>query len=126
MSTTEVLFVADDLASINVAWRHCAYSEYYVRATTLVDSAMECFEGSKKPQVAVYYCNGASKQLMELYRTIRNDPRSAKTPLVILADPPQQKLLIEYLKLENTQVVGISINDTKLMEIIRKAGRKNR
>ena len=124
MSATEVLFIADDLNSINVAWRHFAYNDYSVRATTLVESGMECFEGSKKPQVVVYYCNAASKNLINLYRTIRADDRSAKTPLVVLADFPEQKTLLEYFKLENTQTVGISIDDMKLKEIIRKAVRR--
>lgn len=124
MAQTEVLFIADDLNSINVAWRHFAYSDYSVRATTLVESGMECFEGTRVPQVVVYYCNAASKNLINLYRTIREDPRSANVPLIVLADFQEQKTLLEYFKLENTYVVGISIDDSKLKEIVRKAVRK--
>ena len=124
MSATEILFIADDLASINIAWRHFAYQEYSVRATTLVESVMECFGSDNKPQVVVYYCNSSSRQLIELYRAMRSDERSVKPPLVILADPPQQKALLEYLKVDNTQVVGISIDAEKLKEIIRKAAKK--
>ncbi len=125
MNATEVLFIADDLPSINIAWRHFAYPEYSIRATTHVKSGMECFDMEKKPQAVVYYCSEKSKQLAELYQTLRTDSRSKKVPLIVLADPAQQKTLIDYIKLENTQVLGISIDDRKLIDIIRRAVRKS-
>ena len=123
---TDILLISDSLSNINVAWRHFCYREYNANATASVETAMEYLRSDKPPQVVIYYCGGGSGGFFSFYRILRNDEKTAGFPLVILTDVDMQKALSEYIKLENAQVVGISVDDKKLIDIIRGAakGRK--
>lgn len=120
---TDILLISDSLANINIAWRHFTYREYNANATMSVDTAMEYLRSDKPPQVVIYYCGGGSSGFFSFYRILRSDEKTAGCPLIILTDVELQKALSEYVKLENTQVLGISVNDKKLMDIIRVAAR---
>ena len=118
---TDILLVSDSLANINVAWRHFCYKEYNASATASVDTAMEFLRSDNPPQVVVYYMGGGSSGFFPFYRILRNDEKTAGFPLIVLTDLDMQKPLAEYVKLENTQVLGISVDDKKLINIIRGA-----
>lgn len=115
----DIILVSDSMQSINVAWRHFAYTDYSAKATTIVESAIEAIE-EKVPKAVVYYSTGESKLLFELYRKMRAYEPNPDIPIVVLADPQKQKLLLEYVALKNTQVIGISIDDKKLLEIMKQ------
>ena len=121
---TDILLISNSLPNINVAWRHFCYREYNANATVSVESAMEYLHSDKPPQVVVYYC-GSCSEFFPFYRTLRSDEKSAHLPLVLLTDVELQMALAEYVKLENTQVLGISVDDKKLMDVIRNAARKS-
>ena len=120
---TDVLLISDSLANINVAWRHFCYKEYNASATASVETAMEFLRSDKPPQVVVYYCGGGSSGFFPFYRTLRKDEKTAGFPLIVLTDVDMQKALAEYVKLENAQVLGISVDDKKLIDIVRSAAR---
>lgn len=120
---TDILLISDNLNNINVAWRHFAYREYNANATVSVETAMEYLKSDKPPQVVVYYCGGSSSGFFSFYHILREDEDTAGCPLVVLTDVELQKALAEYVKLENTQVLGISVNDKTLMDVIRNAAR---
>ena len=120
---TDILLISDSPASINVAWRHFCYREYNASATASIDTAMEFLRSDKPPQVVVYYCGGGSSGFFPFYRILRKDEKTASLPLVVLTDVDMQKALSEYVKLENAQVMGISVDDTKLMDVVRAAAR---
>ena len=125
---TDILLISDSLPNINVAWRHFCYREYNANATTSVDTAMEYLRSDKPPQVVIYYCGGGSSGgFFPFYRILRNDEKAADLPLVVLTDVDMQKALAEYVKLENAQVLGISVDDKRLRDVIRGAarGKKN-
>lgn len=119
---TDILLISDSLPNINVAWRHFCYREYNANATVSVDTAMESLRSDKPPQVVVYYCGGGnSSSFFSFYRIFKAEEKAAGCPLVVLTDVELQKALSEYIKLENTDVLGISVNDEKLMDVIREA-----
>ena len=120
---TDILLISDSLANINVAWRHFTYKEYNANATMSVETAMEYLRSDKPPQVVIYYCGGGSSGFFSFYRILRSDEKTAECPLVVLTDVELQKALSEYVKLEKTQVVGISVDDKKLIDIIRLAAK---
>ena len=120
---TDILLISDSLPNINVAWRHFVYREYNANATVSVETAMEYLKSDKPPQVVIYYCGGGSSGFFSFYRILREDEKTKNTPLVVLTDVELQKALAEYVKLENAQVLGISVNDKTLMDIIRNAAR---
>lgn len=122
---TDILLISNTLPNINVAWRHFCYREYNANATVSVESAMEYLRSDKPPQVVVYYCGGSCSEFFPFYRTLRSDEKSADCPLILLTDVEFQKALQEYVKLENTQVMGISVNDKTLMDVIRNEARKS-
>ena len=123
---TDILLISDSLPNINVAWRHFCYGEYNANATANVDAAMEALRSDKPPQVVVYYCSAEnSRTFFSFYRTFKAEKKTEKCPLVVLADVELQKALSEYVKLENTDVVGISVNDDVLMSLIREAVIRN-
>ena len=123
---TEILLISDSLPNINVAWRHFCYGEYSANATVSVDTAMESICSDKPPQVVVYYCSAEnSRKFFSFYHTFKAEKKAAGCPLVVLADVELQKALSEYVKLENTDVVGISVNDDVLMSLIREAASRN-
>lgn len=121
---TDILLLSNTLPNINVAWRHFCYREYNANATVSVETAMEYLRSDKPPQVVIYYCGGTCSDFFPFYRTLRSDEKSADCPLVLLTDVEFQKALSEYVKLENTQVLGISVDDKKLMDVIRNEARK--
>ena len=121
---TDVLLISNSLPNINIAWRHFCYREYNASATVSVETAMEYLRSDKPPQVVVYYCGGSCSDFFPFYRILRGDEKSAGCPLVLLTDVEFQKALAEYVKLENTQVLGISVNDKTLMDVIRNTARK--
>ena len=120
---TDILLISDSLPNINVAWRHFCYREYNANATVSVDTAMEYLRSDKPPQVVVYYCGGGSSGFFPFYRILRNDEKASGCPLIVLTDVDMQKALSEYVKLENAQVLGISVDDKRLMDVIRGAAR---
>ena len=121
---TDILLISDSLANINVAWRHFCYREYNANATASVETAMEYLRSDKPPQVVIYYCGGGSSGgFFPFYRILRNDEKTSGMPLVVLTDVEMQKALAEYVKLENAQVLGISVDDKRLMDVIRGAAR---
>lgn len=120
---TDILLISDNLANINVAWRHFVYREYNANATVSVETAMEYLKSDKPPQVVIYYCGGGSRGFFSFYRILREDEKTKNCPLVVLTDVELQKALSEYVKLENAQVLGISVNDKTLMDVIRYAAR---
>ena len=121
---TDVLLISNSLPNINVAWRHFCYREYNASATASVETAMEYLRSDKPPQVVIYYCGGTCSDFFPFYRTLRSDEKAANCPLVLLTDVEFQKAMAEYVKLENTQVLGISVDDKKLMDVIRNEARK--
>lgn len=121
---TDILLISNSVPNINAAWKHFCYEkEYNANATLDVDSAMEYLRSDDPPQVTVYYCGGNCRGFFQFYRAKRGDPKSAACPLILLTDAEFQKALSEYVKLENTQVLGISINDNTLMDVIRSTVR---
>ena len=123
---TDILLISDSLPNINVAWRHFCYQEYNANATANVDTAMEAIRSDKPPQVVVYYCSSEnSRGFFSFYRTFKAEKKAAKCPLVVLTDVELQKALSEYVKLENTDVLGISVNDDVLMSLIRDAATRD-
>ena len=120
---TDILLISDTIANINVAWRHFSYREYNANATVSVETAMEYLKSDKPPQVVIYYCGGGSTGFFSFYRILREDEKTADCPLVVLTDVELQKALAEYVRLENTRVLGISVNDKTLMDVIRNAAR---
>ena len=115
----DILLVSDNLQNINIAWRHFAYTDYTAKATTHVSGAMECVRSDKPPKIVVYYASADSAKLFRLYRTLRADEVNPKIPLIVLADPQKQKALMDYIKLENTEILGISVDDKKLFSVVK-------
>lgn len=121
---TDILLISDSPASINVAWRHFCYREYNANATVSVETAMEYLKSEKPPQVVIYYCSGEScGEFLSFFRILREDEKTSHYPLIVLTDVELQKALAEYVRLEKTQVLGISVNDKTLMDVIRNAAR---
>lgn len=115
----DILLVSDTLQSINVAWRHFAFTDYSAKATTHVNGAMECIRGDTPPKAVVYYASDDSAKLFRLYRAMRADERLPDLPLIVLADPQRQKALAETVTMKNTTVLGISIDDKRLLAAVR-------
>ena len=123
---TDILLISDSLPNINVAWRHFCQGEYNANATVNVEAAMEAIRSDKPPQVVVYYCSADnSRKFFSFYRIFRAEKKAAGCPLVVLADVELQKALSEYVKLENTDVLGISVNDDVLLSLIRDAASRD-
>lgn len=120
---TDVLLISDTVDNINVAWRHFCYNEYSAAAATNVQSALDSFNEKKHAQVVAYYCSDSTDSFYSFYKTLRSNPATENIPLVVLADISWQTVLSKYIKLKNTKVVGISIDDTKLKEIMRTGAR---
>ncbi|MCM1297997.1 MAG: hypothetical protein NC203_05355 [Firmicutes bacterium] len=122
---TNILLVSNTLDNINVAWRHFANRDYSTNATTNYDSAMINLHSDKKPEVIVYYVSGNTTDFIAFYRLIRSDEIGAKIPVVILADADRQTVLSRYIEWDNACVLGISVSDGKLGDVIRGAVRGN-
>lgn len=120
---TDVLLVSSSLENINVAWRHFCYSEYNASATTNINAAMENLKSSKPARIVVYYCGEDTEGFYPLYNTLRSDPVTAEVPLLVLADVSWQKALTEYVKFYNTCVLGITVNDEKLKDMVKGGAR---
>lgn len=120
---TDILLIGSSLDNINVAWRHFCYSDYNASATANHEAAMENLRSKKPPQIVVYYCSDDAENFFSFYKTLREDPKTEKIPLIVLADVNRQKVLTEYVKLWNTCVLGISVNDDKLRDMVRTGAR---
>lgn len=121
---TDILLISNSVPNINAVWkRFCYEKEYNANATLNVDSAMESLCSDDPPQLTVYYCGGNCSGFFPFYRTKRGNPKSAVCPLILLTDVEFQKALSEYVKLENTQVLSILINDNTLRDVIRSTVR---
>ena len=120
---TDVLLISNSLENINVAWRHFRYSEYNTSATTNIEAALDNLRSSKPAQIIVYYCGEEVENFYTVYSALRNDPKIAKIPLLVLSDVGWQKALTGYVKLYNTCVLGISVNDQKLKETVKYGAR---
>lgn len=119
----DVLLISDTVDNINVAWRHFCYNEYSAAAATNVQSVMDSLHEKKHAQIVAYYCGDNTSSFYSFYKTLRSDPATENMPLVVLADVSWQTVLSKYIKLKNVKVVGISIDDTKLKEIMRTGSR---
>lgn len=122
---TDILLVSNTLDNINVAWRHFANREYSTNATTNYESAMINIRSEKKPDAVVYYCGSNTDDFISFYRMLRADESAAKIPVIILADAEKQTVLSRYIEWENACVLGISVSDGKLGDVIRGAVRGN-
>ncbi len=120
---TDVLLISSSLENINVAWRHFCYSEYNASATTNISAAMENLKSSKPARIVVYYCSEDTEGFYSLYNTLRSDPKTADIPLLVLADVSWQKALTDYVKFYNTCILGISVNDEKLKDMVKSGAR---
>lgn len=120
---TDVLLISSSLENINVAWRHFCYNEYNASATTNHDAAMENLRSKKPSQIVVYYCGEDTTNFFSFYKMLREDQKTADVPLVVLADVSRQKLLSDYVRLRNSCVLGISVNDDKLRDTVRTGAR---
>ncbi len=120
---TDVLLISSSLENINVAWRHFCYSEYNASATTNISAAMENLKSSKPASIVVYYCSEDTEGFYSLYNTLRSDPKTADIPLLVLADVSWQKALTDYVKFYNTCILGISVNDEKLKDMVKSGAR---
>ncbi len=120
---TNILLVSNTLDNINVAWHHFANRDYAANATTNYDSAMTNIHSDKKPEVIIYYFSSNTDDFFSFYRMLRADEIGAKIPVIILADPDRQVVLSRYIEWDNAAVLGISISDSKLGEVVRGAAR---
>lgn len=120
---TSLLLISDNSENLNVAWRHFCYKEYSAGATISIDSAMERLRSENPPQIAVYYRAAKGKGFFDFYSRLREDPATQNIPLLVLTDLEFQKVLSEYIKLKNAMVLGISVDDRRLMDIMRSAAR---
>lgn len=120
---TNVLLVSNTLDNINVAWRHFASRDYTANATTNYESAMINIRSDKKPDAVIYYYSDNTKDFIGFYRMLRADEAGKKIPVIILADAEQQTVLSRYIEWDNACVLGISVGDNKLGEVIRGAVR---
>lgn len=119
----DVLLISDTADNVNIAWRHFCYSEYSANAATNIQAAMNSLHEKKHAQIVAYYCTDKTGSFYEFYKALRSDPATENIPLVVLADVSWQTVLSKYIKLKNTKVVGISIDDTKLKDIMRTGAR---
>lgn len=122
---TKILLVSNTLDNINVAWRHFANRDYSTNATTNYDSALTNINSDKKPDAVIYYCSSNTTDFITFYRMLRADEKGEKIPVIILADADQQTVLSRYIEWENACVLGISVSDGKLGDVIRGAVRGN-
>lgn len=120
---TNVLLVSNTLDNINVAWRHFASRDYATNATTNYESAIANINSDKKPDAVIYYCSNNTTDFISFYRMLRADEEGAKIPVIILADAEKQGVLSRYIEWDNACVLGISIGDAKLGDVIRNAVR---
>ncbi len=120
---TDILLISSSLEDINIAWRHFCYNDYNASATTNINAAMENLKSSKPAKVVVYYCGEDSEGFYTLYHTLRSDPATEEVPLLVLSDVSWQKALSGYVKFYNTCILGISVNDDKLRDMVKSGAR---
>lgn len=120
---TNILLVSNTLDNINVAWHHFANRDYAANATTNYESAMMNIHTDRSPEVIVYYVSSTTNDFFSFYRMLRADEKGAKIPVIILADPDRQVVLSRYIEWDNATVLGISVGDSKLGDVIRSAAR---
>lgn len=120
---TDILLISDTTDNINVAWRYFCTREYNASATISYDAAMEKLRESRDSQVAVFYCGDTTDSFISFYRMLRQDRKTAETPLIVLSDVKWTKVLTEYVQLKNTCVLNMGVGASKLSEVARKAAR---
>ena len=116
---TDILLISNSLDNINIAWRHFRYEEYNASATTNIEAAMEKLKSRDAADMAVYYCADDNEDFYSFYDALRSDPMTKELPLLVLADVNWQQALTGYVKFYNTCVLGNSINDAKLKDIVK-------
>lgn len=116
---TNILLISNSLDNINIAWRHFRYEEYSANATTNIDAAIEQLKSDNAAKIVIYYCGDDTETFYPFYKALRSDPDTAGIPLLILSDVSWQQALTGYVKFYNTSVIGNSVNDEKLKDIVR-------
>lgn len=120
---TDILLITDNSKNINMVWRHFNTKEYNASAAINSSAAMEQLVNAKKMMIPVFYCSNSTKCFIEFYRMLRSNPKTADVPLVVLADFKWTKVLSEYVHLVNTRVVGATISDSLLNDIMKTAAK---
>ncbi len=120
---TDILLISNTADNINVAWRYFCTRDYNASATISYDAAMETLRESKSSKVAVFYCGDNTNTFISFYRMLRQDEKTAETPLIVLSDVKWTKVLSEYVQLKNTCVLSMGVGAAKLSEIARSASR---
>lgn len=120
---TDILLISNSLENINIAWRHFRYEEYNASATTNIEAAMEKLKSKEAAKIVIYYCGEDTENFYTFYETLRSDPETSEMPLLVLADVSWQQALTGYVRFYNTQVLGNSVNDAKLKDIVKTGAR---
>lgn len=120
---TDVLLISNTSDNINIAWRYFCTRDYNASATVSYDAAMETLRNAKSSQVAVFYCGNDTDSFISFYRMLREDEKTAQTPLIVLADVKWTRALSEYVRLNNACVLGMGVGASKLADVARNAAR---
>lgn len=116
---TDILLISNSLENINIAWRHFRYEEYNASATTNIEAAIEKLKSKEAAKIVIFYCGEDTVDFYRFYKALREDPETSEMPLLVLADVGWQRALTGYVRFYNTQVLGNSINDEKLKDIVK-------
>lgn len=119
----EVLLVSNSAQNIRIAWRHFCTNDYSADSAVNNDAAIKALVNGKRGVVPVFYCGQDTDSLLDFYRKLRAEKKTANTPLVVLSDVKWTKVLSEYVHLKNTLVTGVTVSEKKLLEIMRTAAR---
>ena len=119
----EVLLVSNSAQNIKIAWRHFCTDDYNAVSAVKNDAAIKTLAEGKKGVIPVFYCGSDTDCFIDFYRKLRAGEKTADTPLVVLADVKWTKALSEYVHLKNTHVMGVTVNGTKLLEVMKTAAR---
>lgn len=114
-----ILLISNSLDNINIAWRHFRYREYDAVATTNIEAGMDRLRSDDAPKMVAFYCAEDTENFYAFYDMLRSDPKTSELPLLVLADVSWQRTLTEYFKFYNTHILGNSVNDEKLKDIVR-------
>lgn len=119
----EALLISNTVNNIKIAWRHFCTNDYNASSAVNNNTAIEMLKKGKKGIVPVFYCGNDTNCFIDFYRKLRADEKTANIPLVVLADVKWTQVLTEYVHLKNTFVAGVTLNGSKLLEIMRTASR---
>ncbi len=119
----EVLLVSNSAQNIRIAWRHFCTNDYNAVSAVNNDEAIKTLINGKKGTIPVFYCGNDTDCFIDFYRKLRAEQKTANAPLVVLADTKWAKALSDYVRLKNTHVIGVTVNGSKLLEVMKTASR---